>query len=100
MLVKLDNEVLFEIDDRMIKLLAHDLVNPIEEIKRRLKWVIEHKCDQCFLRMSQEWTTPDEKGESKLSKSGIDAVPTSRRGLVDLIVSHPHYKNRSAREKQ
>ena len=99
MLVKLDDEVLFEIDERMMKLLAHDLLDPVEEIKRRLRWVIEHKCDRCFERMSEEWTRPDEKGETKLSKSGRTAIPTNRRGLADVILSHPGYKNRVAREE-
>jgi len=37
MQVKLDDEVLFEIDDRMINLMGHDLLDPIPDIKRRLR---------------------------------------------------------------
>src|ERR1700690_3565331 len=100
MKVLLDDEVLFEIDERMIKLLAHDLLDPVAEIKRRLRWVIEHKCDRCFDRLSQEWTALDATGQSKLSRSGISSMPTSKTALVDLIFDHPEYLDRISREKQ
>jgi hypothetical protein len=37
MLVKIDDEVIFEIDERMVKLIAHDIEDPITDIKRRLR---------------------------------------------------------------
>lgn len=100
MLVKLDDEVLFEIDDRMMKLLEHDLIDPLEEIKRRLRWIIEHKCDRCFARMCEEWMKLDENGQSKLSRSGVQSIPTNRRDLADLILAQPEYKNRAARANE
>jgi hypothetical protein len=98
MLVKIDDEVIFEIDERMIKLLAHDLEDPITEIKRRLRWIIEHKCDQCFGRMKEEWTKEDASGQSKLSQLGVSSIPTNKRDLADLILNHPNYMNRVQRE--
>lgn len=98
MLVKIDDEVLFEIDERMVKLIAHDIEDPIPDIKRRLRWVIEHKCDRCFDRMKEEWTKEDESGQSNLAKLGVASIPTNKRDLADLILSHPQYKNRVQRE--
>ncbi len=94
MKVLLGDEVLFEIDDHMMKLLAHDLIDPISEIKRRLRWVIEHKCDKCFDRLHSEWTSLDASGESKLSRSGITSIPTSKTEIANMIFAHPEYKNR------
>lgn len=99
MLVKLDDEVIFEIDERMLKLIAHDIEDPIPDIKRRLRWVIEHKCDRCYARMKEEWTKEDDSGQSKLSRAGIASIPTNKRDLADLILNHPQYMNRVLREQ-
>lgn len=94
MQVKLDDEVLFEIDERMIALFAHDIEDPISDIKRRLRWVIEHKCDQCFSRMEKEYM------EVIRNDPSIESLPKDKRALVDMIVKHPNYKNRAQREKE
>ena len=93
MQVKLDNEVIFEIDDRMVKLLAHDLLDPIGEIKRRLRYIIEHKCDQSYERMKAEYMPKFEVDPS------ITTIPSKKTTLADFIMAHPSYKNRSQREK-
>jgi len=94
MQVKLDNEVLFDIDATMLKILGNDLADPIGEIKRRLKWVIEHKCDQCFDRLEKEWM-------EKLRKDPqISYIPKSKQELASLIFSRPSYKNKAAKEKE
>lgn len=97
MKVKIDDEVIFEIDNRMIKLFAHETLDPIQEIKRRLRWVIEHKCDQCFERLINEWTKSTD-GPSKLEKCGVTYIPTNKQQLCDLIFSCRDYKNRSQRK--
>lgn len=94
MQVKLDDEILFEIDERMIALLAHDLEDPISDIKRRLHWVIEHKCDQCLSRMEKEYRVVLEEDPS------IEFLPKDKRALCDMILKHPRYKNRATREKE
>jgi hypothetical protein len=99
MKVKIDDEVIFEIDDVMVKLIAHDIEDPIPDIKRRLRYIIEHKCDRCYDRLKAEWLAEDASGESKLSRSGVRAIPTNKRDLAGLILSHPEYKNRVQREK-
>lgn len=100
MKIKLDEEVIFEIDERMMKLLAHDLLEPIEEIKRRLRWVIEHKCDQSFERIKKEWLSDDGSGQTKAGKSGLEMIPTSKTAFVDSIFGLKSYKNRVEREAE
>lgn len=92
MKIKLDYEVLFEIDERMIKLFAHDLLDPIEEIKRRIRYAIEHKCDRIYERLEKEWI-PKLREDPK-----VDSLPKSKTALCDLIFSRQDYKNRAQRE--
>jgi hypothetical protein len=94
MFVKLDEEVIFEIDDVMIKLLSHDLIDPIEEIKRRLRYIIEHKCDQTFMRMEKEYK------QTLSEDQNISFFPKNRREMAELIFQHPSYKNRKQREEE
>jgi len=94
MQVKLDDEVLFEIDERMVKLLAHDLLDPIAEIKRRLRYIIEHKCDQTFDRMHKEY-------KDKLDQDpDVKMLPKGKAEMCDLIMSRPYYCNRADRESK
>ncbi len=93
MQVKLDDEVLYEIDDHMLKLLAHDLIDPIDEIKRRLEWVIKHKCEQCESRITEEAITV------LRNDPAVDAIPKDKKNLVEMAFSRPDYKNRAEREK-
>src|SRR5437868_2535160 len=92
MKVYLDNEALMEIDEVTLTLLGHDLIDPVEEIKRRLKWVIEHKCDQCYERMEKEWM-PKLRADPT-----IESIPKSKRDLIKLITKHRDYKSRLERE--
>lgn len=93
MLVKLDDEILFEIDDTMIKLLAHDLLDPISEIKRRLQYIIDHKCDQCYERLEKEYLDVLRQDDS------VKSIPKSKKDFVDLVVLRQDYKNRRQREE-
>ena len=94
MKVKLDDEVLYEIDERMIKLISHDIVDPIAHIKHLLRYFVQHKIDQCFERLELEYIP-------KLRKDpNITVLPIEKRQLADLIFSHPSYKNREMRDVQ
>lgn len=94
MKVKLDDEVLFEIDETMLKLLAHDLLDPVEDIKRRLRYIIEHKCDRCYERLEKEYK------QKLIDDPEIPALPKSRRDMANLMLSHKEYKNRAQREQE
>lgn len=94
MQVKLDDQVLFEIDDRMIKMFEHDIIDAIPDIKRRLQWVIEHYCDQVCVRLKDEWI------EKFSNDPSIDSIPSNKAKFIDLIFSQKDYKNRAQREKE
>jgi len=91
MKVKLDDEVIFEIDETMMKLLAHDLEDPISEIKRRLKYIIEHKCEQSFKRMEASYMD-----ELRLDPS-TPYIPKDQSSFVDAIIALPSYADRNKR---
>jgi hypothetical protein len=93
MQVKLDDEVLYEIDDHMLKVLAHDLIDPIAEIKRRLEWVIKHKCEQCEKRIEEEAIAVLQADPS------VEAIPKNKKNLVEMAMKRPEYKNRAQREE-
>lgn len=92
MQVKLDDEVLYEITESQLQLLAHDLVDPISEIKRRLNYIVEHKCDQCYERLEKEWL-PILRDDPNVS-----SIPKSKVDFIAAVVSRPDYKNRAARD--
>lgn len=65
-----------------------------EDLKRRLKWVIEHKIDRCFTRMFEHWM-PIFREDPTYS-----TVPTDKKEFVALVLAHPQYKNRSQLDKE
>lgn len=94
MQIKIDDEVIFEIDDVMMKLLSHDILDPICDVKRRLRWVIEKKCDDIYAQMNDEWM-------KKFSEDpNITTIPCKKRDFVNAVCSHPEYLNRSQREEK
>lgn len=94
MKVKLDDEVLFEIDEVMMNILSYDLSDPLNDIKRRLRYVIEHKCDQCYERLHKEWS------EKFHADPNVTSIPAKKHDFVKAVISHPEYKNRVARDAE
>lgn len=91
-IVKLDDKVLFEITDSDLALLANNHVNPQAEIERRLRWVIEHHCEQCYERLKNEWFP------KLLCDPEVASIPKSKEEFVKLVRSCKEYKNRKERE--
>jgi len=91
--VYLDQEKLFTISEADLKLLAHDLEDPVAEIKRRLEYIISHKCEQCYKRMRDEWLSRFERTKE------VASVPIDRDSFIDLVVNHIEYKNRVQRDQ-
>ena len=63
------------------------------DMKRRLEWVLKHKCEQCYMRFEKEWT-------EKLRAAGVPSIPTDKAAFVALVLARPEYKNRSARDAE
>lgn len=93
MKVKLDDEVVFEFDEKsIVKLLGNDLVDPLGDIKRRLRWVVEHKCERCFDRLKNEWL------DKLMSDPSVDSIPADKQKFIEMVMSRPDYKNRQQRD--
>lgn len=93
MKVLLDNKEVLDISNTMLKVIANDIGDDVvNDIERRLDWVITHKYEQCFSRLKAEW-------DPKLAARNIEMIPTNKEKYAELVFSQPDYKNRSEREK-
>ena len=92
MKIQVDNKTVFEMNDTQKKVIQNDIPSEIfkEDMERRAKYIIEHKYEQCFKRLKEEW-------EPRL-RERVPAVPTDPDAFAQLIFSQPDYKSRSARE--
>jgi len=92
MKISIDDQELFTISETQKKVIKNDIQEEIfdEDMKRRIKYIIMHKYEQCFDRLKKEW-------EPKLAQV-MSSIPTNADELAELIFSQPDYKNRSKRE--
>lgn len=63
-----------------------------EDMKRRIKWVWEHKFEQCYKRFEEEWI------EKLRADPTVTQIPTDKEAFVNLVLARPEYKNRSERD--
>jgi hypothetical protein len=79
----------------MKAVIQHDIPAEIfdADMKRRVRYIIEHKYEQCFKRFK-------EHGEQLLRDNGVEMIPTDRDAFIQLVVSQPNYKGRSARDAE
>ena len=87
-----DSEV-FTLSETQKKVIKNEIADDIFEsdMKRRLRYILEHKYKQCFARLKQEW-------EPKLKANGVTMVPTDDAELAELIFNQPDYKNATQRQ--
>lgn len=95
MKITVNGEDVFEIADYEKKIICNDILseNFDVDMKRRLKFIIDHKVERCFKRLKEEW-------EPKLIEAGVTAIPVGKKEFVELVMSQPGYMDRSAREKE
>ena len=96
MKIKLDDEEIYKLEEWEKKLFLHDIPRESweEDIKRRLEWVLRHKCQQCYKRMVEEWL-PILQADPE-----VKSIPADKQALVEMIIARPDYKDRSARDKE
>lgn len=94
MKIQVDGQDVFELDETQKKVIQNEIMSEIfdDDMKRRARWVIEHKYDQCFERLKREW-------EPKL-RERVPAVPTDKNAFAELIFSQPDYKSASVKEQE
>lgn len=62
-----------------------------EDMKRRLKYILMHKYEQCHKRLKEEW-------EPKLRSLGVKSIPTDDQEFAEVVFACAEYKNRKQRE--
>ena len=95
MKIKVNDTELFELTDMQKKVLQNDIPKEIfeEDVKRRLFYIINHKYEQCFKRLKNEW-------EPKLAAKGVASIPTDKDAFAQLVFDQPEYEDRSKRDKK
>lgn len=90
---KVNDKEILELSETKQKVIQNDI--PAEEfeadMERRVGYVIQHKFEQCFKRMKEEW-------EPKLKASGVRSIPLDEEEFAQLVFSQPSYKSRSQRD--
>jgi len=90
----IDEDIVFELSGTQKKVMKNDISSDIfdDDIKRRIKWVIEHKYKKCLKRLKDEWMP-------KLQDAGLESIPLDDEKLAELVFKQPDYKDRLKREK-
>jgi len=91
-IVKVNDEVLFELTDLQKKVIMNDIPTEIfeDDIKRRLKDAIMHRYKKSLARLKRDW-------EPILSER-VAEMPLDPEAFVALIKSQPDYKDKYNRE--
>jgi hypothetical protein len=95
MKISVNDEELFSLSEVQKKVIKNDIHQEVfdEDMKRRLKYILMHKYEECFKRLKSEW-------EPKLKAKGIAMIPTDDDAFAELIFSQTEYKNRSQRDAE
>lgn len=93
MRISVDGKDLFTLNETQKRVIKNDISEADfdEDMKRRLKYVLTHKYEQCFERLKKEW-------EPKLIASGVQMIPTNKDAFAELVFSQPTYKSRATRD--
>lgn len=93
MKISVNDQELFTISDTKEKVIKNDIPqdNFYEDMKRRLKYILMYKYEQCFDRLKKEW-------EPKLKANGVSSIPLDEEKFAELVFSQPEYLDRSTRD--
>lgn len=94
MKISVDDLELFTLTNTQKLVIKYD-INADEfdvDMKRRLKYILTHKYEQCMKRLRDEWTP-------KLKDLGVTSVPLDDDEFADLVFSQPSYQDRKARDQ-
>lgn len=93
MKISVNDKELFTLNETQKKVIQNDIPDDIfdEDMSRRLQWVLEHKYENCFRRLKQEW-------DQKLVDNGVSMIPTDKDLYAQLVFAQPNYKSRKQRD--
>lgn len=96
MKVKADEEEIFELKDWQKKVIQNDIPKEIfdKDMKRRLKWILEHKFERCYKRLQDEWIPKLQADKS------VTSIPATQEEFVNFVTNRSDYKDRSKRDKE
>ena len=69
--------------------------NDLLNINQWVQDAVTGKCNNCWKRFQQEWTTKLMNDESF-----TDAIPSNKEDFINLVTARPDYKNRSQKETE
>lgn len=92
MKISVDGEMILELSEIQKKVICNDIcVDCLEDdLKRRLKYILEHKYEQCFERLKKEW-------EPKLC-SRVNSLPTNPDDFAKVVFSQEDYEDRKQKD--
>lgn len=95
MKISVNDQELFTLSETQKQVIMNDIHEDIfeEDMKRRLRWVLIHKYEECFKRLKAEW-------DLKLIAAGVKMIPTDFEEYARLVFSQPSYKSKAARQKE
>ena len=93
MKISVNDKELFVLSEIQKKVICNDIADDIfqEDMKRRLKWVLTHKYEQCFKRLKAEW-------DKKLIDNSVTMVPTQPDAYAELVFAQSNDKNAQERK--
>ena len=88
MKIYVETDRILELNKTQLDVLANEISKRelVRDLKRRLRWVITHKYENCFERLKKEW-------EPKLVANGIKSFPSDKDEFAKLVFSQPNYKD-------
>lgn len=91
MKVTVDGQDIFTLTEIQKQVIKNDIRESIfdEDMKRRLIYILQHKYEQCYKRLKEEW-------EPKLAQT-MESLPTNPDAFAQLVFAQPSYKDREAR---
>lgn len=95
MKISVNDLELFTLSETQKQVMQNNALSEIfeEDMKRRLRWILMHKYEECFKELKAEW-------DQKLAANGVKMIPTDPDEYAKLVFSQSNYKNRSAREAE
>jgi len=93
MKISVDNQEAFSLSEIQKKVIQNDIPSSYfeEDMKRRLYFILNHKFEESFKRLKNEW-------EPKLKALGVQSIPLDDEAFASLVFSRPEYKDRQSRD--
>jgi hypothetical protein len=94
MKIKVNEQEIFELTEIQKQVIKNDIDEDIfdDDMKRRLRWVLEHKYERCFERLKREW-------EPKLTAKGMTSIPTNKDSFAQLVFQQAEYKTQKQKKQ-